>query len=230
MTMSRLLLFFLLVPIKYLHSRKLNKANKDLFPNQSLNQDEQRTSIAKQSRNGSQTNTRELGDDICVHRKKYYQYSQQYALTDIYFQAGIGDFYEDLESAQFKNECNWPGVHCENGLVRRLDLKKNFLIGSISTLIGLLVNLEWLDFSSNPELVGKVPDLSDLEELVFLDLADTLLTGDVSEVCDEGSAQIISYSEIAINGISCKCSPSKICQPKRYDIIDDRFGLDNFDD
>jgi len=89
--------------------------------------------------------------------------------------------------------------------------------------------LEWLDVSNNPLLIDEVPDLSDLTNLVYLDVSDTMVTGDVSEACDTGDAQIISYSEISVNGITCKCSPNRICQPKRYDIADiDYGGNDDF--
>merc|ERR1712232_651042 len=158
---------------------------------------------------------RELMSEVCVNKRKYEMYAQKYALLSLYWEMGFEepDQYYDRNAAgsqrdgktAFDDECSWEGVHCENGLVTRLDLSDQELIGTIPTTIGLLTNLEYLDLSKNLLLSGKVPDLSDLTKVAYLNIADTLLSGDVSELCEEGSARYISYSEFVEDGISCKC-------------------------
>eukprot|EP00586_Coscinodiscus_wailesii_P001489 CAMPEP_0172483636 /NCGR_PEP_ID=MMETSP1066-20121228/10688_1 /TAXON_ID=671091 /ORGANISM="Coscinodiscus wailesii, Strain CCMP2513" /LENGTH=221 /DNA_ID=CAMNT_0013247609 /DNA_START=82 /DNA_END=747 /DNA_ORIENTATION=- len=215
---QRLFLLLVLVPTSSFFSSKADEIKVVVTSNHSLDEDQREVSLLQDPLRGF--DKRKLGNDICVSSRRYEKYSQRAALMDIYYQGGIDDYFVD---GDINDECTWLGVHCENGLVRRLDLKATDLDGTISTMVGLLVNLEWLDLSVNVDLVDKVPDLSDLTKLVFLDVADTLVTGDVSEACDDGQARIISYSEIASNGVTCKCSPSSICQPKRYDIIDNDY-------
>jgi len=165
---------------------------------------------------------RELMSEVCVNKKKHETYAQRYALLSLYFSMGLDDYTSRNTRGRglevgFDNECYWDGVHCVNGLVTRLDLSKQDLLGTIPTVIGLLANLEVLNLSQNLLLTGKIPDLSDLTKLIHLDITDTLLNGDVSELCEDGNVRLISYSEFVEDGVSCKCGKS-ICYAKTYDL------------
>jgi len=159
-----------------------------------------------------------LKSEVCVNKKKHEMYAQRYALLSLYFSMGF-DYIPSRRGSEvgFDNECYWDGVHCVNGLVTRLDLSDEGLLGTIPTVIGLLANLEVLNLSQNPLLTGKIPDLSDLTKLIHLDITDTLLNGDVSELCEDGNVRLISYSEFVEDGVSCKCGKS-ICYAKTYDL------------
>jgi len=160
---------------------------------------------------------RELMSEVCVNKKKHETYAQKYALLNMFYEMGYSDYENRNRDLASDEECYWQGVHCENGMVTRLNLSNSNLIGTIPTTIGLLVNLKFLDLSRNVLLTGKVPDLSELTNIFYLDVSDTLLNGDVSEVCEDGDARIISYSEFVEDGITCKCGKS-VCQPKYYDL------------
>lgn len=76
--------------------------------------------------------------------------------------------------------CLWPSVQCDNGRVSSIDLSNNFcLSGTISSLIGDLTYLRYLDISSS-QLEGTIPEsLGSLEVLEWLDLGENKLTNTI---------------------------------------------------
>ncbi|GKV15964.1 hypothetical protein SLEP1_g26685 [Rubroshorea leprosula] len=84
--------------------------------------------------------------------------------------------------------CKWDGVFCENetggsnsSRVTMLILHKKGLKGTISSSLGRLNQLKWLNLSYNC-LEGRLPvELSNLKQLEVLDLSHNKLSGPVSE-------------------------------------------------
>lgn len=86
--------------------------------------------------------------------------------------------WEDVHNEDF---CSWRGVYCGNisMTVVALNLSNLNLGGEISSAIGDLKRLQFLDLQGN-KLTGQIPDeIGDCVSLILIDLSDNLLFGDI---------------------------------------------------
>ena len=76
---------------------------------------------------------------------------------------------------------NWHGITFSNGILEKIDLNKNNLVGTIPGVIGDLVNLKLLYFGQN-RLKGTLPsELSNLANLEALLAHSSDLSGELPE-------------------------------------------------
>jgi hypothetical protein len=106
---------------------------------------------------------------------------QRYVLAVIYYSLG-GEKWPFASSwlSGTSSECEYPGVACnDNGVITTIALVASGLTGSIPKEIGLLDDLNFLDFSNN-KIGGVIPiQLANLEELESLLLHDNGIRGAV---------------------------------------------------
>jgi hypothetical protein len=87
---------------------------------------------------------------------------------------------EAFFAMHFVDECEWEGVKCIDGMVRKIRWNDKRLLGTIAAEIGLLKGLRKLDFSTN-QIQGSIPEeMYDLAELKELHLYMNRLTGTLS--------------------------------------------------
>ena len=103
----------------------------------------------------------------------------------------------------------WHGVTTnQSGLVSRINLPDNNLVGSIPTELGSLTNLEILDLSNatsgdpDNQLSGGIPsELGDLNNLTTLDLSGNSLSGGIpSELGDLNNLETLNLSDNSLSG------------------------------
>ena len=111
--------------------------------------------------------------------------------------AALIAFYDATDGDKWDNSTNWLtdaplhewyGVKTDEGLVTRLELRYNNIVGEIPLEIGSLVNLETLDLSRN-ELTEAIPsELGSLAKLETLDLSANSFSGNIpSELAKLGN-------------------------------------------
>jgi len=163
---------------------------------------------------------------VCVPDNDYVAYAQKSTLMDIFENLFLSpEWYILRESLpdMSSEECLWRGVSCTDGIVTRLSFKGEFLRGGqgIPNAVASLSNLEWLDFSNNPEFGGFIPDLSNLKKLSFFDVSGSSLSGSATDIglCESNDrGRVLSYSPppFVDTGFFCECkgSHSTVCLPK----------------
>mmetsp|Transcript_18029 Transcript_18029/g.31623 ORF Transcript_18029/g.31623 Transcript_18029/m.31623 type:complete len:629 (-) Transcript_18029:121-2007(-) len=104
---------------------------------------------------------------------------QRYGLQVLYFSTQGQDWDDNTGWLGDGNECSWYGVECEDdsGLVTRIILPSNNMVGRLTDEMQTLDKLQRLDFFSN-SITGSLPTgFSAMTDLVLLDLEENLITG-----------------------------------------------------
>jgi len=160
--------------------------------------------------------------EICVNKEDNMRFSQVSAMMDLYTEFGK-DIDRDFDDRDWNeiayDECQWPRVVCQGGLVTRLEMHKFEIFSETEELSVLneLVNLEYIDFSDNDSLYGNITDLTELKKVVFLDISGSYISGKASgnNFCaPNGSARVIIYSDTNVEeGFECNCDTDtvKVC-------------------
>jgi hypothetical protein len=78
-----------------------------------------------------------------------------------------------------RSQCDWDNIGCDQGSVTTFDVQSEQLIGSISTWIGKLTGLVYMQYDHN-KLSGTIPsELGLLTKLTSLDIDNNFITGTV---------------------------------------------------
>ena len=96
----------------------------------------------------------------------------------------------------------WHGVTTDAaGRVTRLELRDNFLEGSLPGALGSLANLERLDLAENA-IRGPIPvELGSLTNLQVLDLGETLVTGPIPAALGSlANLQVLDLGQTGVSG------------------------------
>lgn len=125
---------------------------------------------------------------------------QRWALASFYY-ATDGDRWVINQGWMQQEECDWYGVTCHNGIIGRIELVQNRLVGNIVPEISTLKNLYLLSLGNDydgPEedknefITPLPPFLGDMTNLAFLNLAGVGLTSTIPEELFTSWAQMES--------------------------------------
>ncbi|GAA4272082.1 leucine-rich repeat domain-containing protein [Aquimarina gracilis] len=117
------------------------------------------------------------------------------------------DLYNTTNGANWTNTwdltkpvCEWYGVAVEEGKVKSVDLRSNNLTGSLSSTVGNLLNLSYLNLNYN-NINGDIPNtLGSLLELSVLYLRGNNFSGTIPNTL--GSLTKLQYLFLDINNLS----------------------------
>ena len=106
---------------------------------------------------------------------------QRYVLAVMFYSINGDGWTNNAHWTSGEDHCNWYGISCDNfkGVVSKLNLVANNLIGPLPTEISQLTGLEHINLSSN-ELVGPFPlDIAKLKNLKHLNLSNNKFQGSI---------------------------------------------------
>ena len=114
--------------------------------------------------------------------------------------AGDKDDWTCDDSGPHGDVCNWYGVLCTGNIITGIVLKNMQITGTISSLIGNLVDLVMIDLTGN-EIRETIPrSVGNLQMLEYLYLGSNKLTGSLSPAI--GQAQSLRILSISNNHIA----------------------------
>ncbi len=138
---------------------------------------------------------------------------QRYALVVLYFATGGPDWENDLNFLSDTDECSWNrsirgkvkgASDCKDGFVSVLSLKKNKLIGTLPSELGVLTALTRVSFYDN-NLKGGFPEsLKNLKSLDHAEFQKNEFEGSLDFLCGNHISTLLSDCGRK-GGIECSC-------------------------
>ena len=115
---------------------------------------------------------------------------QRWALASFYYATNGNGWVDKLGWMEPRDECEWYGVTCIDGVICKLELIQNRLVGELVPEISTWTNLYWLSLGNDydapeeekNEIIMPLPSfLGDLNNLAFLNLANVGLTSTIPQ-------------------------------------------------
>jgi Leucine Rich repeats (2 copies) len=119
-------------------------------------------------------------------------------LVSFYHSTGGSDWKDKTGWSKTNEPCKWYGVICESGNVSRIILEENNLVGKIPDLSQLTQLRELL--LSNNQLIGSIPNLSRLTQLKGLWLFNNQLIGSIPDLSQSKELQTLRLFNNQLSG------------------------------